>query len=136
MTHRTAIFAVALILTHGNLAPAAAEPVHGTFSIPAVVGGAYHQPGVALNAADVRRQGVLLVPSNTQREATRAAVAQAEPFKAPGVVTVAYRNPSIASDAAGVIRQGGFATAGVVRWLPANPVTAEVGVGSVRLGSL
>lgn len=136
MTYRSAALAAVLTLTLGTFAPAVAEPAQGTFSIPAVVGGAYHQAGVALNATDVRRQGGLLVPSVTRWDAARPAVAQAEPFKAPGVVTVAYRNPSIALDAAGVLRQGGFATAGVVRWLPAAPVTAEASVGNVRLGSL
>ena len=136
MTHRTATLVAALTLTLGTLVTAVAEPDQGTFSVPTVVGGAYHQPGVALNATDVRRQGGLLVPSVTRWDAARPAVAQAEPFKAPGVVTVAYRNPSIAPDAAGVLRQGGFATAGVVRWLPATPATAEASVGNVRLGSL
>jgi hypothetical protein len=52
------------------------------------------------------------------------------------VITVAYREPRIASDAYGVLRQGGFATAGVVRWLPTSPATAEADAGNVRLGSL
>jgi hypothetical protein len=96
MTYRSAALA-ALALTLGTLAPAAAEPARGTFGIPAVVGAAYHVPGVAVNAVEVRRQGGLLIPSVARWQPARDETAQAEPFKAPGVVTVAYRDPRIAS---------------------------------------
>ena len=136
MTHRIRTFATAASLTLLALAPAAAAEVASGFSVPAVIGAAYHAPGVALNASDVRKQGGLLVPSATRWVQARGETKSVEPFKAPGVITVAYRVPRIASDAYGVLRQGGFATAGVVRWLPAAPATAEADAGNVRLGSL
>ncbi len=42
----------------------------------------------------------------------------------------------MATDAAQVLKQGGFATAGVVRWLPDAPITVEANTGTVKLGSL
>ncbi|KQO76386.1 hypothetical protein [Methylobacterium sp. Leaf88] len=136
MTNRIRTFAAAAILTLGALAPAAAADVASSFSVPAVIGAAYHAPGVALNASDIRRQGGLSVPSVSRWVQARAETVSVEPLKAPGVITRAYRNPRIASDASGVLRQGGFATAGVVRWLPTAPATAEADAGNVRLGSL
>ncbi len=68
MTHRSLTLAAALTLTAAALLPAAASEVtldtaaHGTFSVPAVLGAAYHTPGLALSAVDVRAQGGLLVP--------------------------------------------------------------------------
>lgn len=66
MTHRIRTFATAGSLTLLALAPAAAAEVASSFSVPAVIGAAYHAPGVALNASDVRKQGGLLVPSATR----------------------------------------------------------------------
>lgn len=40
MTHRISTLVAVLTLTLGTFAPAVAEPAQGTFSIPAVVGGA------------------------------------------------------------------------------------------------
>ncbi len=42
----------------------------------------------------------------------------------------------MATDAAQVRKQGGFATAGVVRWLPGAPITVEANTGTVKLGAL
>jgi hypothetical protein len=142
MTHRTITLTAALTMTVAALLPAAASEVtvdtvaHDTFSVPAVLGAAYHTPGVALSAGDVRAQGGLLVPALARWRESRPAVAAVEPFKAPATITGAYRNRNVATDAAQVLRQGGFATAGVVRWLPDAPVTAEATTGTVKLGSL
>jgi hypothetical protein len=142
MTHRTLALTAALTMTVAAVLPAAASEValgtaaHGAFSVPAVIGAAYHTPGLALSAADVQAQGGLLVPALTRWQEARPAIASAEPFKAPGTITVAYRNRNVATDAAQVLKQGGFATAGVVRWLPDAPVTVEATTGTVKLGSL
>jgi hypothetical protein len=42
----------------------------------------------------------------------------------------------VATDAAQVLKQGGFATAGVVRWLPDAPIAVEANTSRVKLGSL
>jgi hypothetical protein len=142
MTHRTLNLAAALTLTVTAILPASASEVnldsaaHGTFSVPAVIGAAYHTPGVALGASDVRAQGGLLVPALTRWRQARLAIASVEPFKAPATITVAYRNRNIATNATQVLKQGGFATAGVVRWRPVAPVTVEAATGTVKLGAL
>jgi hypothetical protein len=142
MTHRTITLTAALTMTVAALLPAAGSEAtrgtaaHGAFSVPAVIGAAYHTPGLALSAADVRAQGGLLVPALTRWQEARPAIASVEPFKAPGTITVAYRNRNVATDAAQVLKQGGFATAGVVRWLPDAPVTVEANTGTVKLGAL
>jgi hypothetical protein len=142
MTHRTLTLAAALAMTVATLLPASASEADlgtaapGAFSVPAVVGAAYHTPGLALGAADVRAQGGLLVPALTRWQRARPAIAFAEPFKAPATITVAYRYRNIATDAAQVLKQGGFAIAGIVRWLPGASVTVEATAGPVKLGAL
>jgi hypothetical protein len=142
MTHRTITLTAALTMTVAALLPAAASEAtldtaaHGGFSIPAVIGAAYHTPGLALSASDVRAQGGLLVPALTRWQEARPTIASVEPFKAPGTITVAYSNRNVATDAAQVLKQGGFATAGAVRWLPDAPVAVEANTGTVKLGSL
>lgn len=142
MTHRSITLAAALTMTVAALLPASASEAtldtaaHGTFSVPAVLGAAYHTPGLALSAADVRAQGGLLVPTLARWQPARPAVTSGEPFKAPATITVAYRNRNIATNAAQVLKQGGFATAGVVRWLPDAPITVEANTGTVKLGAL
>ncbi len=142
MTHRSITLAAALTMTAAALLPAAASEVtldttaHGAFSVPAVIGAAYHTPGLALSAADIRAQGGLLVPILARWQEARPATASAEPFNAPATITVAYRNRNVATDAAQVRKQGGFATAGVVRWLPGAPITVEANTGTVKLGAL
>jgi hypothetical protein len=142
MTHRSITLTAALTMTVAALLPAAASEAtldtvsHGAFSVPAVLGAAYHTPGLALSAVDVRAQGGLLVPALTRWQEARPATSSAEPFKTPATITVAYRNQNVATDAAQVLKQGGFATAGVVRWLPDAPITVEANTGTVKLGSL
>lgn len=142
MTHRTIILSAALTMTVAALLPATASDAtrdtaaHGAFSVPAVIGAAYHTPGLALSAADVRAQGGLLVPALTYWQEARPTIASVEPFKAPATITAAYRNRNVATDAAQVLKQGGFATAGIVRWLPDAPVTAEATTRTVKLGAL
>ncbi|GJE12200.1 MULTISPECIES: hypothetical protein [Methylobacterium] len=143
MTRRTATraipFAAALALSVGALA-AAPEATStgsgGAFPMPAVLGAAYHVPGVALGAAEVRSQGGLLVPNLTRWRRGRDASASAQPFRTPAAFTVAYRDPRIATDAAQVLKQGGFATAGVVRWLHDAPATVAASSVTVQLGAL
>lgn len=142
MSHPTGTLAAALTMTVAALLPASASEAnldtaaHGTFSVPPVVGAAYHTPGVALSAADIRGQGGLLVPAITRWQQARPAFASAEPFKTPATITVAYRNRTVATDAAQVLKQGGFATAGAVRWLHDAPNTVEATTMTVKLGAL
>ncbi|MCJ2066323.1 hypothetical protein MKK63_27045 [Methylobacterium sp. J-088] len=142
MTHRSLTRAAALTIIVAAVLPASASKAtldtaaHGAFSIPAVLGAAYHTPHLALSAADVRAQGGLLVPSLTRGQQAQPATASAEPFKAPATISVAYRNRNIATDAAQVHEQGGFATAGVVRWLPNALITHEANTSRVKLGAL
>jgi hypothetical protein len=95
MSHRSITLTAALTMTVAALLPAAASEAtldtaaHGAFSVPAVLGAAYHTPGLALSAADVRAQGGLLVPALTRWQEARPATASAEPFKAPATITVA-----------------------------------------------
>lgn len=135
MTNRISTVAIALTLTSGALAPAVAEPTLG-FSIPAVIGGAYHQPGVAVNAAEVRHHGGLLVPAATRWVRTRDKTVSDVTFKAPAVVTIAYRDPRVATNSTEVRRQSGFATPSAVHWLPVAQPAVEANAGHVRLGSL
>ncbi|MBP1179420.1 hypothetical protein [Methylobacterium sp. PvR107] len=142
MSHRTVTLTAALTMAVAALLPAAASEAtlgiaaHGAFSVPAVIGAAYHTPGLALSAADVRAQGGLLVPALTRWQDARPATASVEPFKVPATITVAYRNRNVATDAAQVLKQGGFATVGAVRWLPDAPNMVEANTGTVKLGSL
>ena len=79
MTHRTITLTAALTMTAAAFLPAAASEMtldtaaHGAFSIPVVIGAAYHTPGLALSAADVRAQGGLLVPALTRWQHSRPA---------------------------------------------------------------
>lgn len=72
MTHRTITLTAALTMTVAALLPATGSEAtlgtaaHGAFSVSAVIGAAYHTPGLALSAADVRAQGGLLVPALTR----------------------------------------------------------------------
>lgn len=142
MTQRNITVAAALTMTVAALVPASASDktsvasADGAFSIPAVIGAAYHERGIALSGADVRAQGGLLVPALTRWGRAQVASPSVMPFMAPATFTVAYRNRNVAANAAEVFKQGGFATAGVVRWLTDAPSDVKVSASIVELGAL
>ncbi|GJE61418.1 hypothetical protein [Methylobacterium trifolii] len=142
MSNRLNAFAAAFALTLVTLGQASAAEVTTTnaapriVDMPSVIGAAYHDPRVAVNAAEVRNQGGFVVAGAARWQPVPAMVAVSDAFIAPGTITQAYRTRGVAANAGQVLRQGGFAVPGAVRWLPTAPATLEAQATNVRLGAL
>ncbi len=136
------VFATALILTFAALGQAeaadasSAEGARQTYDVPSVVGAAYHDPRVATNAAEVRRQGGFAAAGAVRWTATPDQSAQAAVLDFPSVIGAAYHDPRVATNAAEVRRQGGAVTAGAIRWLPTAPTQTDARLHRVRVGAL